>query len=100
MNASFAYDNEYLGPAVRLAATPLTDRCHLSLTMAMHSSQCGTMIGPAQTGKSETVKEFAKVCCAVLNLLRGHCTSYPKISILVLYLKIINTFLINNTCIV
>ena len=61
MDASFAYEYEYLGPTTRLAATPLTDRCHLSLTMAIRASQCGTVMGPSQVGKSETVKEYAKV---------------------------------------
>ena len=31
--------------------------------------------------------------------LRGYCISYPKITMFVLYLKIINTFLENNICI-
>ena len=34
-----------------------------------------------------------------IKLLRGYYTSYPKISIFVLYLKISNTFLINDVCI-
>ena len=31
--------------------------------------------------------------------LRGYCTSYPKLACFVLYLKIINTFLRTNICI-
>ena len=30
---------------------------------------------------------------------KGYCTSYPKLACYVLYLKIINTFLKNNICI-
>ena len=32
-------------------------------------------------------------------VLRGYCTSYQKLACFVLYLKIINTFLKNNICI-
>ena len=32
-------------------------------------------------------------------ILRGYCTSYPKLTCFMLYLKIINTFLKNNLCI-
>ena len=41
--------------------TPLTDRALLSLTLAMKNFYCGTLIGPAGVGKSETVKELSKV---------------------------------------
>ncbi|XP_072179432.1 dynein heavy chain domain-containing protein 1-like [Diadema setosum] len=60
LGASFSYDHEYLGPAPCLVATPLTDRCHLGLTTAMRQRQCGTVIGPAGVGKSETIKDLAR----------------------------------------
>ena len=63
MGATFAYDQEYLGPAQRLVFTPLTERAYLSLTMAMRAFHCGALIGPPDTGKSETVKDLAKVRC-------------------------------------
>ena len=37
--------------------------------------------------------------CTVLPIIKGYCTSYPKLACFVLYLKIINTFLKNDICI-
>ncbi len=61
MGSTFCYDMEYLGPKTRLVFTPLTERAYLSLTMAMKSFYCGTLIGPPGTGKSETIRDLAKV---------------------------------------
>ena len=61
MGATFAYNMEYHGPYAPLVFTPLTERAFLTLTMALKSFSCGSLIGPAGTGKSETINELSKV---------------------------------------
>ena len=77
-NASFYYGFEYLGIGERLVQTPLTNRCYLTLTQALHFRMGGNPFGPAGTGKTESVKALGAQMGRFVVVMNCESCYYPS----------------------
>ena len=59
--AQLQYTFEYQGNQPKLIHTPLTEKCYLTLALAVKYGFGGNPYGPAGTGKTETVKSLGGV---------------------------------------
>lgn len=84
LDFSYDYGYEYLGPQQSIVLTPLVERAQMSLAMALRDFRCGTLVGSAASGKTETIRDFSRALGQCLYTITGSQD---------LNLKMINQFL-------
>ena len=73
LGAQLPYGFEYLGAASQMVATPLTDRCCLTLTQAAQHQMGVAVCGQAGVGKTETLQEVARALGVLCVTFGGGC---------------------------
>ena len=61
LGSAFPYACEYTGATPRLVVTPPGERAFLALTAALRGHVTSAVVGPAATGKTDTLTDLAQV---------------------------------------
>jgi dynein heavy chain len=84
MYASLYYAYEFVGPSAQFIVTPLSDRCFRNFFVASQAFYGHCLEGPSATGKTETIKEFARAAGRFLLILNGSALMDSKTVVRVL----------------